>query len=211
MSKQSIDRALERFRAGERNLSTAEGHKLYSDEEHERRYDALLDDFDREKDSVIAEADRTIEKAERTLALEHRDLSDSLTITELERANAKRSYVEDDVWSLSPDKLIKRAEAARVAGDRPTMFLYARSLQKRVEMEYEEGEVTKEVAALEQLASELARIVRGPEAERDLERARKAKRDANSLKIYAGQQRGEVDRSVAMALENQRAHISRSL
>jgi hypothetical protein len=91
------------------------------------------------------------------------------------------------------------------------MFLYARSLQKRVEMEYEEGEVTKEVAALEQLASELARIVRGPEAERDLERARKAKRDANSLKIYAGQQRGEVDRSVAMALENQRAHISRSL
>jgi hypothetical protein len=211
MSKQSIDRALERFRAGERNLYTAEGHKLYSDEEHERRYDALLDDFDREKDSVIAEADRTIEKAERTLALEHRDLSDSLTITELERANAKRSYVEDDVWSLSPDKLIKRAEAARVAGDRPTMFLYARSLQKRVEMEYEEGEVTKEVAALEQLASELARIVRGPEAERDLERARKAKRDANSLKIYAGQQRGEVDRSVAMALENQRAHISRSL
>jgi hypothetical protein len=211
MSKQSIDRALERFRAGERNLSTAEGHKLYSDEEHERRYDALLDDFDREKDSVIAEADRTIEKAERTLALEHRDLSDSLTITELERANAKRSYVEDDVWSLSPDKLIKRAEAARVAGDRPTMFLYARSLQKRVEMEYEEGEVTKEVAALEQLASELARIVRGPEAERDLERARKAKRDANSLKIYAGQQRGEVDRSVAMALENQRAHIARSL
>jgi hypothetical protein len=115
MSKHRIDTALERFRAGERDLYTAEGHKLYSDEEHERRHDVLLAEFDREKDNAIAEANRTIEKAERTLALEHRDLSDSLTTTELERANAKRSYVEDDVWSLSPDKLIKRAEAARIA------------------------------------------------------------------------------------------------
>jgi hypothetical protein len=210
MTKQSIDRALERFRAGERDLYTQEGQKLYSEEEYERRQEALLEEFDREAESVITEADRTIEKAERTLALEHRDLSDSLTTTELERANAKRSYVEDDVWSLSPDVLVKRAEAARAAGDRPGMFLYARTLGKRAEIEYEEGDPSA-AAQLERLASELARIVRGPEAERDLERARKAKRDANSLKIYAGQQRGEVDRSVAMALENQRAHISRSL
>jgi acetyl-CoA carboxylase carboxyltransferase component len=49
------------------------------------------------------------------------------------------------------------------------------------------------------------------EAKRDLERARKAKRDANSLKIHAGQQRGEVDGTVATVLENQRAHIGRTL
>jgi hypothetical protein len=210
MTKQQIDRALEKFRAGERNLYNEEGQKLYSDEEHERRHDALLKEFDREKDSVVTEADRTIEKAERTLALEHRDLSDSLTTEELERANAKRSYVEDDVWSLSPDVLIKRAEAARAAEDRPGMFLFARTLGKRAEIEYEEGDPAA-AAQLEQLASELTQTVRGPEVERDLEQARKAKRDANSLKIYAGQQRGEVDGSAAMALENQRAHISRSL
>jgi hypothetical protein len=119
-----IDTALKRFRAGKRELYTEEGQKLYSDEEHERRHDALLAEFDREKDSVVAEADRTIEKAERTLTLEHRDLSDNLTTTELERANAKRSYVEVDVWSLSPETLLKRAQAARVAGDRPTVFFF---------------------------------------------------------------------------------------
>jgi hypothetical protein len=210
MTKQSIDRALERFRAGERDLYAQEGQKLYSEEEHERRGEALLEEFDCEAESVISEADRTIEKAERALALEHRDLSDSLTTTDLERANAKRSYVEDDVWSLAPDTLIKRAEAARVAEDRPTMFLYARTLGRRAEIEYEEGDPSA-AAQLERLSSELTQAVRGPEAVRDLKRARKAKRDANSLKIYASQQRQEVDGSAAMALENQRAHISRSL
>lgn len=137
MTTRRIDKALEHFRAGERDLYTEEGQRLYSDEEHECRHDALLAEFDREKDSAVAEADRTIEKAERTLALEHRDLSDSLTNTELERANAKRSYVEDDVWSLPPETLLKRARAAQVAADRPTMFLYARTLQKRAGTEYE--------------------------------------------------------------------------
>jgi hypothetical protein len=111
MTARRIDRALEHFRAGERDLYTEEGQKLYSDEEHERRMNALLEEFDREKDGEVAEVDRTIEKAERTLALEHRDLSDSLTNTELERANAKRSYVEDDVWNLSLEDLVRSPDA----------------------------------------------------------------------------------------------------
>lgn len=127
MTTRRIDRALEEFRAGKRDLYTKDGQKLYSDEEHERRHEALLEEFDREKDSAVAEADRTIEKAERTLALEHRDLSDSLTNTELERANAKRIYVEDDVRNLPLETLLKRVEAAQTAGDKPTMFLYART------------------------------------------------------------------------------------
>ena len=85
MTTRRIDRALEEFRAGERDLYTEDGQKLYSDEEHERRHDALLEGFDREMESIVAEADRTIEKAERTLTLEHCDLSDSLTTEELYR------------------------------------------------------------------------------------------------------------------------------
>ena len=69
MTARRIDKALEQFRAGERDLYTEDGQKLYSDEEHERRHEALLERFYREKDSAVAEADRAIEKAERTLAL----------------------------------------------------------------------------------------------------------------------------------------------
>jgi hypothetical protein len=197
MTKQRIDRALERFRAGEKDLYTEEGQKLYSEEEHERRYDALLAEFDREKDSVVSEADRAIEKAEHTLTLEHRDLSDSLSTEELERANAKRSYIEDDVWSLPLEALLKRVKAAQTAGDKPTMFLYARTLERRVSMEYESGNVTEHTARavrdLETLAPELAQAVRGQEAERDLERARKAKEDAFNLKIYTTEVRNKAD------------------
>jgi hypothetical protein len=211
MTKRDIDRALEQFRAGERDLYTDEGYKLYSDEEHERRYEALLADFDREKDYVIADADRTIEKAERTLALEHRDLSDSLTTMELERANAKKGYVEDDAWSLPLETLERRAQAAQAAADRPTMFLYARALKRRVEVECEADGDQALAAQLEQFASSLAQTVRGEEAERELEKAEKEKRDASSLKIYAGQQRQEIDGSSAAAFEVLRAHIAQRL
>lgn len=207
MSTQRIDNALQKFRRGSQGLYTDEGQKLYSDEEHERRHEALLAEFDREKDSVVSEADRAIEKAERDLALEHRDLSDSLTTAELERANAKRSYVEDDVWNLDPETLVRRARAAQAAGDRPTMFLYARALQRRSEVEHENGS-GEDGAHLAQLAIGLTQIVRGPDAERDLERARKAKRDATSLKVYAGQQRQEVDGTSRRVLEDTRSYIA---
>jgi hypothetical protein len=197
MSTQRIDNALEKVRRGNQNLYTEEGQRLYSDEEHERRYEALLAEFDREKDSVVAEADRTIEQAERTLALEHRDLADSLTTEELERANAKRVYVDDDVWNLPLEALVKRVEAAQAVGDKPTMFLYARTLGSRASMEYEGGNVTEHTAGavrdLETLAPELVQVVRGPEVERDLDRAREARRDANSLKIYTTEVRNKAD------------------
>jgi hypothetical protein len=123
MTASRIDRATQRFRAGERDFYTEDGQMLYSDEEHERREDALLEEFDRELESVIAGADRAIERAARTLTLEHCDLSDSLTTTEIERANAKKAYVEDDVKYLPLEDLVRRAEAARTAGDKPTMYL----------------------------------------------------------------------------------------
>jgi hypothetical protein len=164
MTARRIDRALEQFRAGTRDLYTEDGQKLYSDEEHERRMDVLLEEFDRERDSVVADADRTIEKTEPTIALEHRDLSDSLTTTELECANAKRSYVEDDVRTLPLETLLKRVAAAQAAGDKPTMFLYARTLHRRIEAEFETGIFPDQAARLERLASELAQAVRGPGA-----------------------------------------------
>jgi hypothetical protein len=197
MTTSRIDRATAAFRAGERDLHTVDGQKLYSDEEHERRVESLLETFNREADAAIAEADRIVERAEHTLALEHRDLSDSLTTAELERANAKKSYVEDDVRDLPLDKLVQRVKAAKVAGDKPTMFLYARTLERRVETEYEDGNVdernAKAVRELEELAGELTQTVRGEEAVRALEEASKAKRDAISLKLYAEEARRKVD------------------
>jgi hypothetical protein len=63
MSKHRIDTALERFRAGERDLYTDEGQKLYSDEEHERRHDALskLSD-DRARLSIVCWVGLTVRR-----------------------------------------------------------------------------------------------------------------------------------------------------
>jgi hypothetical protein len=68
-----------------------------------------------------------------------------------------------------------------------------------------------QAAKLERLAKELAEAVRGPEARRELERAEKQKRDANSLKLYAQDQRREIDGTTDMAVADTRAHIRASL
>lgn len=211
MTTGRIDQATKRYRAGERYLRTVDGQRLYSDEEHERRTEALLEEFDREVERAVAEDDRTIERAERTLALEHRDLSDSLTTAELERANAKKPYVEDDVRDLPLDDLVRRVEAAQAATDKPTLFLYARALPKRAEAEYEAGVRPDQAARLEQLAKELTEAVRGLESKKELERAEKEKRDANSLKIYAQNQRTEIDGTAARVAEDMRTHIGSRL
>ncbi len=55
------------------------------------------------------------------------------------------------------------------------------------------------------MAKELGQAVRGPEAAKELERAKKEKRDANSLKIYAQDQRREIDGTAAGVAEDVRA------
>jgi hypothetical protein len=193
-----IDKALERFRAGEAELHTDDGSRLFSDEEHDRRYQALLAEFDRAKDRVVTDADKAIEEAERTLVLEHRDLADNLTNEELTRANAKKAYVEDDVRNVTLETLVKRVKAAQASGDRPTQFLYARTLQNRIETEYA-SDVTQENAwalrELEALAADLTRTIRGPEAERELSKARETIDAAHGLKLHAVAARCEADGS----------------
>ena len=211
MTARRIDRAVEKVRTGKQNLYTEEGQMLYSNEEHARREEALLEEFDREVNSVVSGVDRTIEQADRTLTLEHRDLSDSLTVSELERANAKKPYVEEDVRDLPLDDLVRRVEAARTAGDKPTMFLYARALPKRTQAAYEAGGAQDQGARLERMAKELGEAVRGPDAAKKLEGAEKEKRDANSLKLYAQDQRREIDGTSAAVVESSRAHIGSSL
>jgi len=206
-----IDDALERFREQEQLLYDENGERLWSDTEHERRYQTLLDAFDRTRDAIIQQADRKIEEASTTLVLEHRDLSDSLTNEELERANTKRAYVEDDVWNLPLGDVVMLVRAAQAANDKPTMFLYARTLQRRVDTEYEADNVNertaKDVRELEELAPALTQAVRGPEAERKLEKAGETIRDANSLKLLAGEVRRKADGTEARQLEEARAHI----
>ena len=86
-----------------------------------------------------------------------------------------------------------------------------RTLPRRAEAEYEAGIFPDQAARLERFASELAQAVRGPEAKQESERAEKEKRDANSLKIYAQNQRSEIDGTSATVAEDVRMHISRSL
>ena len=56
MIARRIDQATAAFRAGMRDLHTDDGQKLYSDEEHERRMEALLERFDREVEGVVRNA-----------------------------------------------------------------------------------------------------------------------------------------------------------
>jgi hypothetical protein len=121
-----IDRAAERSEEEKANLYREDGTKRYSDEEHREREAEINRRFRAEMDALEEDVKREVADAEEALLVaEHSDPSDALTTEELGRANARRRFVSDEVYTVSTDELVKRCRAILAQGDRPSMFLHA--------------------------------------------------------------------------------------
>lgn len=198
---QQVDQALASFRRKEQQLYREDGERIYSDEEHARRVEGLLQEFDQAKSQAEAEADRAVESANKTLQLEHRDPTDVLTAEELARANARRAFVAEDAEALPLSELTDRVRAATVAGDKATAFLYARYARRRVDSGLEAGRErgglpARDAALLRTLGEaldELDGLLVDPEAEHKLSEARASLDAAQKLKLHAATQRREAD------------------
>ena len=79
------------------------------------------------------------------------------------------------------------------------MFLYARTLQNRIETVYASENVTRKNARalreLEDLAADLTKTIREPEVERELSEAKEAIDVAHGLKLHATAARRDADGS----------------
>ncbi len=96
-------------------------------------------------------------------ALENGDPTTLLTAEELERANARRALVLDDVAALTQEELLSRLEAVIHGGDRASGFVYLQAGRRRAR---ETDRVLPELSqALEGLAEKLVPDSRKSEIE----------------------------------------------
>ena len=147
----SVEHALTTFEHERARLLTPDGHRIYTDDEHERR-EAELRATRAAADALrSAEADRE--------RLEHRDPLDTLTPAELDRATARREFVREDAERLPIGELAARLRGALDANDRALLYLWVRYGARRVEQEQEQGRGARTHAALPTLLDALREAV----------------------------------------------------
>jgi hypothetical protein len=177
--KARIDQAAAAFEEKRAGLYRPDGSKLFADAEHDEREAALRREFSAALDHIGPAIEKRIETAaEDAHQLEHRDPSGSLSSEELERANARRAFVADEVFGLSTDALAERMRAVAAAGDRPGMFLYTHHVRAKTPGSEAEG------LQLKELVSELESAL-DPDRAKRREQAAKALEEARELKSYS--------------------------
>jgi len=189
-------------------LLRSDGARIYGDEEHEERMEAIRQEFAGRMDRVEADIGKKIADAEeQVLRVEHADPADVLSTSELERANAKRNFVSDECFTLPLPKLAQRLRAVLAQGDRASMFAYAHHAALRVggrpnaAAQHSASKYGDEFARLTETASEesgaaeVREVVAeleaklSPNRQRDLRRAREALEEAQEIKKHAGYRR----------------------
>ena len=184
MLREKIDRTVAAYEEEKAKLYRTDGTKRYSEEEHAEREADLNRRFRAAMDAIEEEIGRNVERAEEALLVaEDSDPTDILTTDELELANARRSFVSDEVWRLSMDALQRRLRAVLAEDNKVSAFLYVLYASQRVG---EADEDADEEGAYEdrELVEEL-RAKMDPDGEKRRERARRALEEAHGDKDYA--------------------------
>ena len=136
--EEAATRAAERVARERTRLLRSDGTRTYGDAEHAERDAGILEAaaaaFDADTARYLQQADRERERAEAELArLDGADGWERLTEAERQAAATRQPFVKEDVETLPPDEVARRARAALAAGDKAACYLWARYVRPRVE------------------------------------------------------------------------------
>jgi hypothetical protein len=195
--RQQIDQVADRFDGEKSKLYREDGRQRYVGAEHAERLGKIREQFSSSMDEIESEVAEEITRNEIALtAVEFSDPVDSLSVEELERANARRALVSEDVEKLPLEELAGRMKAALASGDRAGMYLLARAARFRVgdpkvatESDADEagiiqGEFGEDAAAVRDLVVELDQALR-PGHSKAVENARQDLESAREIQGYA--------------------------
>ena len=114
-----LQRAVARFKGGEKELYRKDGSKYYGDQEHAERMGALSSDFEQRVDAIISEAEAEAARHEEAaLALSYEDPTAGLSSTERSRLADARVFVQEDCTELPLTALLERLKAVSLGEDR---------------------------------------------------------------------------------------------
>lgn len=132
-------RIREAGQAARQNLSKLlrpDGQRLYGDQEHQERTQAVLARFDESVSETSSDLDDEIAKAERELVVleaAEADPWDRLSTESQARAAARREFMKEDIASQSPEDLLRLARGALATKDPASLYLIGRYLPARIE------------------------------------------------------------------------------
>lgn len=179
-------------------LYRPDGSKRYSDEEHNERQRAISEMFREALTTIEEDVEREAATAETELAtLEHGDPTTFLNTEELERAGAKRVFVNEDVEGLPAREIAGRLRAVLGGGDKASIFCYLQATERRVRETNTPPDGVSEV--LTEMRSELM----GDSRRREIEGTRLRMEEAREVKGLVwnlrrgGRNAGEVYRKQA--------------
>lgn len=149
----SLENAIEQFQTEKAKLFGTDGKPLHIEAEHKRRLDALQTDLQSTVDSITSAADTRIADAQaKVTTLEAKSPMDALSAGELERANSLRTFVHEDITTAPIADLVIRLKSILATGqDKPSLFLFARYLPARLELEGEKPKSEPQRIALFEL------------------------------------------------------------
>lgn len=114
-------------------LLRSDGSRRFSDEEHDEQAGEISEAFRTALATVEEAAKREAAAAETELArLENGDPTALLSTEELERAGARRTFINEDVEGLPAKEIAGRLRAVLGGGDRASIFCYLQAAQRRV-------------------------------------------------------------------------------
>jgi hypothetical protein len=196
----AVDAARQALAAGRQALLDEDGRRLYSDAEHERREQALREQFR----AAISEATEAAQAAIRAAEadLEHADIDPvhRLSRAELERAVLLKQLVGDRLLTATLAEVDSEVEALLREGDRAGRYVAWRVLTDRRRAHIDAGvsaatDLTRRLAApnsheataLASMAERLLATLVDVEARQDAREAARARRDeAMSVLTAAG-------------------------
>jgi hypothetical protein len=202
--RRRIDQAAEAFERAKRALVRSDGCAKFSLVEYQELEQVAQNDFNATLSRIEDEIEGRIASAEEKLyRMEHADPSAALTAEELEAANATRSFVSDEAFSLSRDALAERVRAVIASGDRVGAYLYSHIIRTMAsDAEYGDGAEADRLR-LEGLAKELETAL-DPQAAARVERGQAELKELRELKDYIYLRRNGV--RDAIKLYPNRAH-----
>ena len=200
-----IERAVEHAETQKEALFRSDGSRFYSDEEHQRRLEAIVEEIGRVAGEVDEEAARLIEDREHQLdRYLHNDPTDALLSDQLASANLRRPFVKEDCEEMPLAELVNRCRGVLVDDTKEKVWLYARYARRRANQTLEKlntGNASSETqrttaASLRELEEVVVRLENKSKPtlnKREAEKTTQEIEAARGLRTYVRQRRSDAD------------------
>ena len=191
-------------------LTRSDGSRVYADQEHQEREQAILEaagaEFGQSAARYAAKAESDATDIQKQLALLERDPFDSLKPEEQQRASLQREFVSEDCERLPAHQLVPIIRAAMAAQDLPTLYLFNRYIPQRIEARRGQTGAQADVELLPVSRELAAAFGADDRAQKRRDLAAKL-RAATSFPIAVSTARSKADGSDARALAGYRQHM----